>query len=245
MAKDLTMATAKTADTRVLPTTEHGAISETRRALVRLVPSAIVLWGVLCGLGYLLTHPLRRTGFERWDGSTNRWLANHRTPGWNTVTHLLTFAAETMTVVAIALVFFIGMRIHLRRWRESLFLMVALAGEVTIFVSTTLIIDRDRPQVPHLDGAPPTSSFPSGHTAAAITLYGGLAIIAARASTRAWLRTLAVTLAIVAPVCVGFARLYRGMHFPTDVVAGALLGLTWLTIASWVVLPRRRTGALS
>src|SRR6266508_2918903 len=115
----------------------------------------------------------------------------------------------------------------------------ALAGEVTIFVATTLMIDRNRPPVPQLDDSPPTSSFPSGHTAAAIALYGALAIIALRVSGRAWLRTLAVIFAVALPICVAFARLYRGMHFPTDVLGGALLGIAWLVVA-WVVMLRGR-----
>jgi undecaprenyl-diphosphatase len=156
------------------------------------------------------------------------------------ITHGLTFAAETYTVIAVGLVFFVGMRVHLGRWRESMFLLAALLGEVTIFVCTTLIIDRPRPPVPHLDDAPPTSSFPSGHMAAAVALYGALALIALWSSRRSWLRALAVTVAIVVPICVGFARLYRGMHYPTDVLAGALLALLWLTITATVVLREPR-----
>lgn len=215
-------------------------IDEIKGMLLRLVPAAIVLWAVLCGIGYLLTKPLHGTGFEHEDGAVDRYFAQHRSPGWNTVTHVLTFGAETYTVVAVGLVFFVGMRLHLRRWRESVFLLVAVVGEVTIFVCTTLVIARHRPGVPRLDVVPPTSSFPSGHTAAATTLYGALALIALHTSNRSWLRTLAVAAAVAAPVCVAFARLYRGMHYPTDVLAGALLGVAWLAITSTVVLRARR-----
>jgi membrane-associated phospholipid phosphatase len=232
------MATVGSRSTLVRAGAHRGA-ADVRVALVRLVPAALVLWGALCGAGYLLVHPLRDTAFERWDASTNRWLASNRTPTWNTVTHWLTYVAETMTVIGIGLVFFVGLRLVLGRWRESMFLAAALAGEVTIFVATTLLIDRNRPPVSHLDGAPPTSSFPSGHTAAAIALYGGLAIIALRVSSRAWLRTFAVIGAVAMPVCVAFARLYRGMHFPTDVLGGVLLGLVWLVVVWAVVLHKR------
>jgi membrane-associated phospholipid phosphatase len=208
--------------------------------VVRLLGAALVLWGVLCGVGYLLTHPLHDTAFERRDAWANRWLAGHRDATWNTVTHWLTYLAETMTVIGIGLVFFVGLRLALGRWRESMFLAASLVGEVTIFVATTLMIDRNRPPVPHLDDSPPTSSFPSGHTAAAIVLYGALAIIALRVSSRAWLRTLAVVVAVAMPICVAFARLYRGMHFPTDVLGGALLGIAWLVV-TWVVILRGRS----
>jgi membrane-associated phospholipid phosphatase len=233
------MARTETAGTRVAIARRTG-VAEARGAIARLVAGAVVVWGVLCGAGYLLTHPLHDTAFERRDAWVNRWFAAHRSSTWNAVTHWLTYAAETLTVIAVGVVFFVGLRIALGRWRESLFLAAALAGEVTIFLGTTVLIDRNRPPVAHLDDAPPTSSFPSGHTAAALVLYGALAIIALRVCTRAWLRRLALIVAVVLPLCVAFARLYRGMHYPTDVLGGAVLGLAWLVITWAIVLRRRR-----
>lgn len=231
----LPMTRARTAPSR----NRSGVPGDVRSVSARLILAALVLWGVFCAAGWLLTRPLRDSGFERWDGSVNRWFAEHRTGTWNTVTHWLTYGAETTTVVAVGVLFFVVLRLRLHRWRESLFLAVALAGEVTIFVATTFVIDRDRPSVKHLDAAPPTSSFPSGHTAAATTLYGALAIVAVLTSRRVWLRTVAVALAVVMPLAVAFARLYRGMHYPTDVTGGALLGALWLTVTSAVILHRR------
>jgi membrane-associated phospholipid phosphatase len=230
---------ATTGSTLVARRTRHPGLAEARGTVPRLVLAAALLWGVLCGLGYLLTRQLQDTAFERWDPSANRTLASHRTFTLNTVTHWLTYGAETLTVAGIGLVFFIGLRIGIHRWRESLFLASALAGEVTIFVLTALVIDRHRPPVPHLDSAPPTSSFPSGHTAAAVTLYGALAILAVHLSTRTWLRTLAVIVAVAMPLCTAFARLYRGMHFLTDVVGAALLALVWLSV-TWALILRTR-----
>jgi membrane-associated phospholipid phosphatase len=212
----------------------------TRRSAARtagvLVGAAIVLWAVMCGIGWLLSHPLADTAFERWDGSVDRFFARHRTSTWNTVTHLVTYAAETYTVIAIGAVFFVLLRVRLHRWRESIFLAVTLAGEVLIFVCTTLVIDRKRPAVPHLDSAPPTSSFPSGHTAAATALYGGLALIALACARSGWLRRLAVVVGVVLPVAVAFCRMYRGMHYPTDTMGGAFLSLCWLAVTSRLVL---------
>ncbi len=217
--------------------TRRGALAESRSALMRLVIAAVVLFAAVSSVGYLLTHPLRDTAFERWDGSVNEQLARHRNASLNTATHWLTYTAETLTVVAIGALFFIALRLLLGRWRESMFLAAALAGEVLIFVVTSLLIDRHRPPVPHLDSAPPTSSFPSGHTAAAVTLYVALAVIAVHASRRSWLRTLSVLVAVAVPVGVAAARLYRGMHFPTDVLGGATLAVAWLAI-TWAVVLR-------
>jgi membrane-associated phospholipid phosphatase len=215
------------------------ANADVGRVVLWLAGSLVLIWGALTGAGYLLTHA-SDTGIQRWDTSVDRFFAARRSSAWNAVTHVLTLTAETITVVAIGVVFFVALRIVLGGWRASVFLAVALAGEVTIFLCITLAIDRARPSVGHLDHAPPTSSYPSGHTAAAVTLYGALAVLAWTMSRRQWLRIAATALAVLVPVAVGLSRIYRGMHFPTDVIGGALLGLLWLAASSTVLLRARR-----
>lgn len=209
--------------------------------IFQLIGGALLILVALVGLGELLTHAWQHSAVVRWDGSVERWFVHRRTSGWNAVTKVMTYGAETETVIGIGLVFFVLLRWRLRRWLESMFLAICLLGEVSIFLCTTLLVDRQRPAVPRLDGAPPTSSFPSGHTAASVALYGGLALVAWHATRAVWLRTLATALAVLMPVGVGLCRLYRGMHNPTDVLAGALFACCWLAIASTLVLrPDRR-----
>jgi membrane-associated phospholipid phosphatase len=96
-----------------------------------------------------------------------------------------------------------------------------------------------RPSREHLDPAPPTSSFPSGHTGAATALYVGIATVVAWRVRHKLLRVLLVALFVAVPILVAVSRLYRGMHHPTDVVFGALNGLACLAVA---VYARRRAG---
>jgi undecaprenyl-diphosphatase len=211
-----------------------------RMAAVRLIAAAVLIWLVLVLIGHLLGHQWKNSALVRWDASVDRHLAADRHQPWTEITHLATFLAETITVIAALAVACALLRLVLKRWREPLFLAVAVIGEVTIFVGTTLLVDRARPPVKHLDSAPPTSSFPSGHTAASVALYGGLAVLAWRAGAALWLRTLATAAAVLVPVLVAVSRMYRGMHYPTDVIAGALLACCWLAATSAVVLGRRR-----
>jgi len=226
-----------------LPVTSWRPERTTVAVTVRLLGAALVILLVMVGIGQLLTHAWQHSGLVDWDDSVERWFVRHRTAGWNSTTKVVTFGAETETVIAIGLIFFIALRMRLGRWLESMFLAVSLIGEVSIFVSTTLLVERHRPAVPRLDGAPPTSSFPSGHTAASVALYGGLALIAWHAARSAWLRLAATALAVGMPIGVALARLYRGMHNPTDVLAGALLACCWLAVASTLVLRADRRAA--
>ena len=82
-----------------------------------------------------------------------------------------------------------------------------------------------------MNSTPSTSSFPSGHTAAATVLFVGIVLIATWDIRRTWVRVLTIALAVIATMVVGFGRVYRGMHHPTDVTVGALLGVACLTVA--------------
>jgi undecaprenyl-diphosphatase len=106
-----------------------------------------------------------------------------------------------------------------------------------------LLWDRARPRI-ILDGrtAPPLHSYPSGHVALAIAAYGLLAYLWIRAS-KSWLeRATAVLLTIAIVFITGFARLRLGVHWPSDVIAGWIIGTAWLAVVLRA-LHRSREGA--
>lgn len=161
-----------------------------------------------------------------------------RTGGLDTLTRFGSGVANTQTAIVVGVLVFVLLRWWLGRWYESWVLAVALVGELVVFLAVTAAVHRPRPAVPRLDEAPPTSSFPSGHTGAAVALYGCLAVLLLRyASSR--LGVLAATLLWLVPVAVAASRLYRGMHYPSDVLAGALGGGLWLLIVVHTLLPAR------
>jgi membrane-associated phospholipid phosphatase len=206
-----------------------------RHVFRRILPPAAVWYVLLVGVGLLLTHPLARLGAA--EESINKALAAERTPGWNAVTAVVSVLADTPSIMAATAAFAVLLRWSYRRWEEPLALIAAVALQAVVFLGTTIVIDRPRPEVP------PTSSFPSGHTGAAVALYVGLAVIAGLRLRRPLVRIPVLTLLVVLPLAVAAARLYRGMHYPSDIVFGALNGLVCLLIAVHVFLPADRIGA--
>jgi membrane-associated phospholipid phosphatase len=186
-------------------------------------------------LGLLITRVLETTGFADADAGVDRWFAQHRTPTGITLTHLGTLFGETPTIVGLTAVTVVVFRVVFHRWRESVLLMICVVGQSLIFLVATLLIDRQRPPVPHLDDSPPTSSFPSGHTAAATAYWVGTALVLAWHTRQTWLRVLLLVVGVLIPITVATCRMYRGMHYPTDTATSFLFGLTLLAIASWAL----------
>ena len=182
----------------------------------------VVMTAILIGLGLLLTRTTIDGPVGRWDASLSRWFAEHRTPRFDQLTEWGSWLGDTFTVVGVAAVAVVVLAIG-RRWAHIAFLVGALLIEVTSFLTTTFLIDRERPTVPHLDEGPPTSSFPSGHFAASIVLYVGLALITTSLIRNKIVRALVWVAAVALPIAVGTSRLYRGMHHPTDMI-GSLIG---------------------
>jgi membrane-associated phospholipid phosphatase len=195
-----------------------------------LLGGFVVLGLISIALGLLVTDVLLHSGgVAETDGSAVRSLVAERTP-------FLTDASEVgstlggapvlpILVGAIALVCAI-----LRKWRIAAFAVFALAVESATYRVTSLAVPRERPDVKRLEDLPVDASFPSGHTAAAIAVYAGLVLLLTSRFHSRRLRVLAWAVAIVIPVFVALARVYRGMHHPLDVAGGLVIGIGALLV---------------
>lgn len=204
------------------------------------VPGAIVSWvlvfGALCALGIPLARYRHGNGDILGDRTIPHFFAAHRTPRLDQLSFLGSEAGNTHAVLAVGLVAGALALGVIRLWRPVVFLLVTMFGELTLFLASAAIVDRERPDVAHLDGRLPTSSYPSGHVAATICLYTAIAVIAFP-RTRAWWRWVLVALAGLMPLWVALSRVYRGMHHPTDLIGALLLAAGWLAATVYLVRP--------
>lgn len=191
----------------------------------------VFTFGVLYFVGYAVT---------RWsppfDDAFPRWLQTFRTPALDDVSWLWSKAGDTHAILAVSLIFCPIALAVWRQWRPVLFIVLAMFGELTLFLVTAAATGRPRPQAEHLDGTLPTSSFPSGHIAATMCLWTAIALICIGRIER-WWRWLFLVPVVVMPVGVAVSRMYRGMHHPTDVLGALLLTVCWLSVLWWTVRP--------
>ena len=207
-------------------------------AAVALGYAALVC--LVAGVGLVLTQLLLPIGgFAAWDESINRRLAEHRDP---TLEHLSWIGSTLAGGVVIPVVVgaFLVVFLVLRRWRLAAFVLFVICVESGAYRATTLLVHRDRPEVDRLESLPVDASYPSGHTAAALALYGGLLLLLASRVRRTSVTVAAWVLLVAIPLFVAWARMYRGMHHLTDSVAGLLLGVGALVVT---VFAARAAGA--
>jgi membrane-associated phospholipid phosphatase len=202
------------------------------RAFLTVTMVGFVLLAALAvAAGWLLkTYVLPDHGIGHADEHVNVWLAHHRTATRNDVSFWLSGIGDVYAIPAIVAATALIAAVR-RRWRIAAFVITAIAVEAATYRVTTLLIHRQRPGVPRLDHLPVNASYYSGHTAASVAVYCGVALLISSRIRSTAGRALCWLVAIAIPLLVALSRMYRGMHHPTDVAAGMLIGIGCLVVA--------------
>jgi undecaprenyl-diphosphatase len=191
----------------------------------------LLVAGATVGLGFLLVDGILSLGaVASADEHVNTWLAAHRTSGLTEASSVGSEIGSGFVIPAVVAVAVAGFSLR-RHWRAAAFVLAAILVEVTSYRVTTLFVHRHRPTVHRLEHLPVDASFPSGHVAASIAVYGALALLLTSRYRNPWLRGGVWALAVALPIAVGISRMYRGMHHPLDVLGGAAMGFGALLIA--------------
>jgi membrane-associated phospholipid phosphatase len=213
--------------------------SALKDAFLRAVLPGILLFGLIVGIGLLLMGPFH--SFAQSENSVNRWFEDRRTETWNGITHWMSTIGNTEYIIAVGVLVALIVWWRTKEWWFAVVPLLAISLQATWFVVAAAIVGRERPEVKMLDPAPPTSSYPSGHVGASSALYFTFAMMATRIENVV-VRRLLVTVCVIVPFVVTYARLYRGAHHVTDVVVGMLNGLVCALLA-WNYLRRSPAGS--
>jgi membrane-associated phospholipid phosphatase len=215
--------------------------SALRDVFVRAVLPAVAIFLAIVGFGLLLEGPL--LGLDKAEDGVSTWFEDQRTATYNTITNFMSMVGNTEYVIGVGVIVCAIVWWRTKEWWFAVVPMIAISLQATVFVIAAAVVSRDRPPVERLDPTPPTSSYPSGHVGASTALYVSFALMATRISNVV-VRRVVITLCILAPLLVSFARLYRGAHHISDIVVGILNGLLCALLA-WNYLRRDPAGSSS
>ena len=200
-----------------------------RRAIV----PALALFAAIVALGKVIVGPLNSIPAE---DDINRNIQAGRTPLWDSITAVWSHIGNTEIVIGVCVLAVAALWWRTKQWWYAVIPAIAISLQASVFVAATAVTGRQRPLVEHLDPAPPTSSYPSGHMGASTALYVTFAMMAQRIR-HTWLRRTLTLVFLLVPILVGYARIYRGMHHVSDVTVGAINGVICAVLA-WVALRR-------
>jgi membrane-associated phospholipid phosphatase len=234
----------------VLSARQGGPAERLGNSFGRLHPAVVFVVAMLAGLaaiavlsiglGFLITRVVEHAwGIGAADQRVSVWLATHRTSSRTDASLLGSIVAGgvvlPIVVGSIALVCAV-----LRKWRIAAFVVFALAVESATYRATTFVVHSHRPRVVRLEHLAVNASYPSGHTAASIAVYGGLVLLLTSRFTSGVFRASAWTIALALVTFVATARMYRGMHHPLDVAGGVAVGIAAVIV---LVFACRTAGA--
>jgi undecaprenyl-diphosphatase len=206
---------------------------------------AVLLSAVMVALGFFVTEVLLKVeAIADADAWFPRWLEDQRTAFLNDVSYVTSHIADRWVLIPVVAAV-VTMLVLRKRWRLASFVLQAPLAEVLCYGLVTRFIERPRPEpVEQLDTFNLLHSYPSGHVAASIAVYGSLALLLAAHFKDIRARVAIWTIAAGFPLVVALSRMYRGEHHPIDVIAGALMGVGAICVALFAARTARRVAEL-
>lgn len=198
---------------------------------------AFLLLGLLAEFHEELTDNLVRVS----DRTITDYLRGLESPALTYAMRALSFIGSWMVLVPVVAVGFFWLLVRGSR-REALIFGGVVGGASLLNVYLKLVFERPRPSPLWALAEEASFSFPSGHSVAAFAFYGVIAYLIFRRLKSRHTRVALVVAAVVFILTMGASRVYLGVHYPSDVAAGYLVGFVWLAT---VVLASRRLPASS
>ncbi len=223
---------------------ERHAVHHPKFLIQRLETKALLLWFAVAGTLWAFLALADEIGEGETGSLDQRLILLLRVPGhpdtplgpaWFTdAMRDVTALGGFVFLVLLTLVFVLGLIFHGKRREAMILAVTALCAQASIEI---LKILYDRPRPAFMDIHAYTASFPSGHTTESTAIFLTAATVIAALETRTDTKILAYAVAVFAMLGVGFSRVYLGMHWPSDVLGGWMLGTAWALVA-WIALRR-------
>lgn len=191
-----------------------------------------VVFVVALFLGWMLDSIDGERGFARWDQAAAQWGADHATATSTRILEIVTELGATGRLLVVMAAVAVIAYLRRRSTREAFYLAAVGVGVLLLNNGLKLAVGRDRPDLHQLAGHS-GSSFPSGHTAAAAACWAALALVIARRRNRR-VRALVAAGAATVTAAVAASRVLLGVHWLTDVIAGAVTGWGWFLFVTLV-----------
>jgi undecaprenyl-diphosphatase len=161
-------------------------------------------------------------------------------PDWLNVAAIDITSLGSTTVLGLIVILVCGLFLSFGRWREAAMLLLASGGGLVIVTLLKDLFQRDRPPAILHAVRAINLSFPSGHAALTATVFLTLGALIAHFAERRRVRVYALATAVILSLLVGCSRVYLGVHWPTDVLAGWCVGAAWALIWWGVTLAWER-----
>ncbi|NNH72251.1 phosphatase PAP2 family protein [Nocardia uniformis] len=205
--------------------TEVSGEHTSRRTIVNGVTTMVLLAVLFCALTALVA---RSSAPPAVDADASRWIIDHRNGGLTVVAKTLAVLGGTasMTVLTAIACVWSAWR---RQWDAAVLVAMTGLGALVLVLVGKHLVARDRPPMAGRLSDETSYAYPSGHTAGSFVVIG-IVMIVALPYLRGIVRRVLPIAAAVLVAAVGLSRIYLGAHWPTDILAGWLLGALWLMV---------------
>ena len=194
--------------------------------------AAFVLYTVPIIVLVNLAEEVRERETLPFDEATLKTINNHASPTLDTLMVCVTQLGSALAVI-VMMVGIVSLLVKRRLYRSAAILLAGVGGAAALNLILKALFQRDRPQLWDRIVTENSYSFPSGHAMASSAFYFSLVVIAWPTRWRWWV----IIGGALYTVLIGFSRLYLGVHYPTDVVAGWLVSFLWVGLVYVVSRP--------
>lgn len=205
--------------------------SENLRFALSIFGAGIVVVTVLIiFIGF--TSRLQRGELNSFDAEISNWLHSKRTPSLTGLVRIITDFGDVIAyTIIIPIIALLQYRIN-KNWQHSIESMIILISCFLLNLALKFYFGRARPDVSlHLvELSDQSFSYPSGHTMTATAFYGFIIYLALHYFRTPWMKIISIVILTVTILSIGASRIYLGAHYPTDVLAGFLVGTVWVII---------------